>query len=185
MIITTSIQKAVIALTQGEIIAYPTEAVFGLGCDPFNEAAVQRLLALKQRSMDKGLILIAHDWQQIASLTSPIDHLSMQRAMSTWPGPMTWIFPAAHTAPPWITGAHPGIALRITQHPIANALCQAFGGPIVSTSANIDGEAPAKDITSVQHHFNSGINVLIDGPLGDTGKPTSIRDVITGDIIRD
>ena len=184
MMITTNIEEALIALDKGDIIAYPTEAVFGLGCDPFNESAVQRLLALKHRPVSKGLILIAHDWEQVVLLTTPIDEVSLQRAQSTWPGPITWVFPAAQTAPPWIRGDHPSIALRITQHPLASALCQAFGGPIVSTSANVDGDPPAKDITTLKQYFSSGIDVILDGPLGDRTNPTPIRDVKTGKIFR-
>lgn len=184
MIITTKFQEALIALKKGEIIAYPTEAVFGLGCDPFNESAVQRLLELKQRPVSKGLILIAYAWGQVANLTAPIDEPTLQRALSTWPGPNTWVFPAAPTAPSWICGDHPSIALRITAHPLASALCQAFGGPIVSTSANIDGDAPARDIATLQQYFKSGISVILEGSLGDSAKPTPIRDIKTGKIIR-
>jgi L-threonylcarbamoyladenylate synthase len=184
MINTPNIDEAIIALKQGEIIAYPTEAVFGLGCDPFNESSVMQLLQLKHRPVDKGLILIAHDWQQVAKLIAPIDDSRLKQVLSTWPGPVTWVFPAAATAPAWIRGDHPGIALRITAHPIASALCQAFGGPIVSTSANLDGEAPAKDTATVQDYFGSGIALIADGPLGENLSPTPIFDAVTGAIIR-
>lgn len=184
MIITTNIQDALNALKRGEIIAYPTEAVFGLGCDPFNESAVQNLLALKHRPVSKGLILIAHDWEQVANLSASVAPLSLQQAQSTWPGPMTWVFPATPAAPSWISGHNPSIALRITAHPLASTLCQAFGGPIVSTSANVDGEPPARDITTLQQYFKSGISVILDAPLGDSLKPTPIRDVMTGKLIR-
>jgi len=184
MIITQHIGMAVDLLKKGETIAYPTEAVFGLGCDPFNKDAVHALLKLKHRSVDKGLILIAHDWQQIANLCAPIDQTALERAQATWPGPVTWVFPASDQAPPWITGKHPGIALRITQHPLASALCQAFGHPIVSTSANIEGEAPAKDMETLQRYFSTGISLILDAPLGDLSKPTSIKDVQTGKIFR-
>jgi L-threonylcarbamoyladenylate synthase len=180
----SNIDESVIALQQGEIIAYPTEAVYGLGCDPFNEAAVRQLLKLKHRPADKGLILIAHDWQQVAQLIAPLDDSRLRQVLSTWPGPVTWAFPADGTVPAWIRGNHPSIALRITAHPIASALCKAFGGPIVSTSANLDAQAPAKDAATVQDYFGSGIAVIVQGPLGEILSPTPIFDAVTGAIIR-
>lgn len=178
------IQEALIALRKGEIIAYPTEAVFGLGCDPFNRSAVERLLQLKQRNMRKGLILIANNWEQVASLTAPVEKHCLESALASWPGPATWVFPASETAPAWVRGDHPSIALRVTQHPIASALCEAFGGPIVSTSANIEGEAPAKNIATLKGYFPSGIAVILDEPLGDRLNPTPIHDILTGKTLR-
>ncbi len=184
MVITKNIGDTLGELKNGGVIAYPTEAVFGLGCDPFNENAVHQLLSLKHRSVEKGLILIAHDWLQIADLCAPVVETAFQRARSTWPGPVTWVFPASDKAPAWICGNHSSIALRITQHPLANALCAAFGGPLVSTSANIEGESPAKDIATVERYFGSDLSLILDGPLGDLLNPTPIKDVLTGEIFR-
>src|SRR5690606_18310794 len=139
--------EAATALRSGGVIAYPTEAVWGLGCDPRNEAAVLRLLALKQREVDKGLILVG---ASEAQLTPYIDMLALdaaQRAavLASWPGPHTWIVPASTQAPAWITGTHTGIAVRVSAHPTVIALCDAFGGALVSTSANRAGEpAPSR-----------------------------------------
>jgi len=141
-------------------------------------------LSLKQRPLSKGLILIAHNWSDVVNLTSTVDESVLKRVQSTWPGPLTWVFPASASAPAWICGSNPSIALRLTAHPLASALCQAFGGPIVSTSANIDGQPPAKDIPTLQRYFPSGISVILDGPLGQSQKPTSIRDVLSRKIIR-
>ncbi len=183
--ITTNIDEAIKALKQGEVIAYPTEAVFGLGCDPFNKSAVEKLLTLKHRPVSKGLILITHDWNHVAQLTKSIDEIAMNRAQSSWPGPYTWVFPASDSAPSWIRGDHPSIALRVTQHPIASALCKAFGGPIVSTSANLDGMAPALNAEAVLHAFPEGVAVIINGAVGENVNPTTIRDVLTGKTFRD
>lgn len=184
MIITKNIEAASDTLKQGLLIAYPTEAVFGLGCDPFNEKAVNDLLSLKHRSVEKGLILIAHDWDQIEDLCAPMDETALHRARSTWPGPATWVFPASEKAPRWICGNHASIALRITQHPLASALCAAFGGPIVSTSANIEGEPPAKDIATIESYFKSDLPLILEGSLGNLAKPTPIKDVLTGETFR-
>jgi L-threonylcarbamoyladenylate synthase len=182
--LTDHIQQAVTALQQGEIIAYPTEAVFGLGCDPFNEAAVRRLLALKHRADHKGLIVIAQCWDQLAPLTAAVPQEALEQAQKTWPGPVTWVFPAATGAPRWITGQHRSIALRVTAHPIASALCAAFGGPIVSTSANVEGAAPARDPDTVHQYFETGLALVLRGPLGESSKPTTIRDIMTGETLR-
>lgn len=178
------IQEAIIALKKGEIIAYPTEAVFGLGCDPFNPSAVEQLLQLKRRDVRKGLILIADSWEQVARLTGPVEEPCLERALASWPGPITWVFPASEAAPAWIRGDNPSIALRVTYHPVASALCKAFGGPIVSTSANIEGEAPAKDITTLKGYFPAGIALILDEPLGDRLNPTPIHEVLTGQTLR-
>ncbi|MBS0357783.1 MAG: threonylcarbamoyl-AMP synthase [Proteobacteria bacterium] len=169
---------------QGGLIAYPTEAVYGLGCDPFNEAAVNKLLACKKRSRDKGLILIASSWDQIKSLIAPIDESLLKKAKASWPGPFTWIFPASTEVPKWITGKFDSVALRITAHPIAHALCELLEQPIVSTSANIEGQIPARTDAEVRKLFGDQIDYLIEGPVGSLKKPTEIRDILTDKIIR-
>src|SRR3990167_4516311 len=134
------VEKVTKVLQQQGVIAYPTEAVYGLGCDPFSELAVKKILKLKKRDINKGLILIASNWKQIENLIQPIPDEKLSQVMQTWPGPVTWLFPASDEVPRWISGAHSTIALRITAHPIAKALCEKWNGPIVSTSANKEGE---------------------------------------------
>src|SRR3546814_5459417 len=98
-----------------------------------------RLLALKHRHWSKGLILVAADFAQLAAYIEVPSNNALKRATATWPGPATWIFPAAARTPMWITGDHDGIAIRVTSHPVLRALSKRFGGPLVSTSANIAG----------------------------------------------
>lgn len=178
------IDAAVAALQQGQVIAYPTEAVYGLGCDPFNEQAVQSLLQLKQRSVNKGLILIAADWSQCASLVHPLSDDKMKTVLASWPGPVTWLLPASDRVPTWIRGAHKTVALRVTAHPVASALCQTYGQVLVSTSANIEGQPPARDSDTVKDYFGEAVVAIVLGDLGDLAAPTVIRDAETGDIIR-
>lgn len=169
-------------LSNGGIIAYPTEAVYGLGCDPFNEIAVNRLLAIKQRSVDKGLILIAADFSQIENLILPVP--TINKIKKTWPGPNTWVFPATKNVPSWITGSFSTIAIRITDHPIAKQICLEFENPIVSTSANIAGEAPIKNWQDLNPILLNSIDYLVKGKVGDEEKPSVIRDALSGDILR-
>jgi L-threonylcarbamoyladenylate synthase len=181
-----AIQQAITILKQGGIIAYPTEGVFGLGSDPFNEMTVKKLLHLKHRSIDKGLILLAASWAMIEHLTISVPENLLQKALQTWPGPKTWVFPArVDLVPIWIRGNHNSIAIRITAHPVAKALCEAFGKPIVSTSANIEGLKPSCTISEITQQFPEGIDYILEGKLGGFKKPTPIYDVLTGDKLRD
>jgi len=180
----TALKTALTCLKEGGVIAYPTEAVYGFGCDPFNFDAVTRLLQLKQRSVNKGLILVAANWQQIAGLVEPIPPRALAQALSTWPGPNTWVFPASAMVPNWIRGNHQTVALRVSAHPIVQELCLAYGGCIVSTSANREGEPPLRDSRTMQMMFGKQIDFIVSGKVGGQGNPTVIRDVISGDILR-
>lgn len=181
-----SINEAAIRLKSGGVIAYPTEAVWGLGCDPFDETAVMRLLAIKQRPVDKGLILIAADLAQLQPLLDlpAMPETRLAEVLASWPGPHTWVLPASATAPRWITGTHPGIAVRVSAHPTVVALCRAFGGPLVSTSANLAG-APA---AFLREQLDPAVLALVGGATeGETGgldQPTPIRDALSGHSFR-
>ena len=178
------INDAIKQLQQGQIIAHPTESVYGFSCDPFNHDAVTQLLMIKKRSVKKGFILIASEWKQVKLLTKPIDPKALERAFRTWPGPFTWTFPASEVVPYWIIGKYSSIAIRITAHPIAKLLCQKFGGPIISTSANQEDNLPICDIKTLRMMFGNKIDKIIEGPIGLLSRPTSIRDPITGKVFR-
>ncbi len=184
MICIERVQEAVAVLRQGGLIAYPTEAVYGLGCDPFNRPAVEKLCKIKQRSVDQGLVLIAADFQQIANLIAPLPEAVIKSVLSSWPGPYTWVIPSAEIVPRWIRGMHPSIALRVTAHPLAAVLCRVFGGALVSTSANPHGMAPAKNAADVAAMFGAELDLILEGQLGGLAQPTPIRDAMTGAVIR-
>lgn len=177
------LRRAAAALSRGGVIACPTEAVWGLSCDPLNEAACMRLLDLKQRDWSKGLILVAAEFEQLPLFVEQPSNNAMKRASATWPGPATWIFPVSPDAPSWLTGDHDGIAVRVTAHPVLRALCARFG-PLVSTSANRSGRPPARSITEVRLQFGGALDMIVPGVLGGLAKPTTIRDVQTGHILR-
>ena len=179
-----AISGAVAVLRRGGVIAYPTEAVWGLGCDPFNEAAVRRIFALKQRPGGVGVILIGADFAQIAPFLGECTAAAIERAKAGWPGPNTWVFPRNSRVPAWIVGEHAGIAIRVTAHPIANALCQAFGSAIVSTSANVHGLAPARSAAEVRQQFEDQLDDIVEGELGGLERPSAIRDAVSGEILR-
>lgn len=172
-------------MRQGGVIAYPTEAVWGLGCDPFNEAALEQLLLLKNRPRHKGVILIASSVEQIKPLLGSLTDAERRRVLSGWPGPVTWLLPDAdQRVPEWIRGKHNTVAVRVSAHPVVKALCEAFGGPIVSTSANPAGAEPARDLLRVNLYFAKQLDAIVPGSLGHLSQPTQIRDLMTDRLIR-
>lgn len=177
------LRRACKAIDSGGIIAYPTEAVWGLGCDPLNAEAVLRLLALKERPWRKGLILIASELDQLRLFVELNPELERQ-VMASWPGPVTWLLPASPFAPPWITGDSGKIAVRITAHPLAAALCEACGTALVSTSANVGGQPAALSANKVRKLFGEQVDVIIHGALGGRERPSEIRDAQSGQIVR-
>lgn len=179
-----TIPRAVQCLRDGELIAYPTEAVFGLGCDPANEKAVRALLALKDRSADAGLILIGSEFEQFEPFIKPVNTELKNQAMASWPGPVTWLFPRSAAVPDWLAGKYATVAIRVTDHPVCRALCAAFGGAIVSTSANPGQKAPARSSAAVDAYFGSALCGIVAGELGNKDRPSEIRDLATGRVLR-
>ena len=181
-----SVDDAASLLRRSGVVAYPTEAVWGLGCDPFDEAAVARLLALKQRPVDKGLILIAGLLDQFDGLLDwdalPVDR--QEAVFASWPGPNTWIVPATGRVPHWITGAHDGVAVRVSAHPAVIALCAAFGGPLVSTSANPAGAPPPRTLDAFDPALVAALDGVVAGSTGGLERPTAIRDARSGEALR-
>ncbi len=188
--ITTSVAEAAQFLAQGKVLAYPTEAVWGLGCDPYNEAAFAEILRLKQRPIEKGVILLASQMSQIEHLLQNIDSEILKQVIASWSNPsnqeraITWLLPADASIPHWIKGNHPKVAVRVTHHPQCIALCNAFQSFIVSTSANPAGLTPARSIQDASLYFGSELNYL-NGDLGLSQQPSKIIDALTGEIIRD
>ena len=173
-------------LRDGGIVAHPTEAVWGLGCDPLDEAATRRLLALKQRDAGKGLILVAAIVDQLAPFIDWEVLPAGQRTavIASWPGPHTWILPATAAVPVWIRGDHAGVAVRVSAHPPVIALCTAFGGPMVSTSANVAGAPAPRRLSAMAPGIHAGVDAVLAGDTGDLASPTAIRDALTGTILR-
>ncbi len=179
------IKEAVESLRQGGLVAYPTEAVYGLGCDPLNTGALERLLGIKQRSWEKGLILIAADFKQLQPYLAEIDKSLQENILASWPGPVTWLWPVAASVSRLLRGKHETIAVRVTAHPLAAALCRAFGAPLVSTSANLNGKPPARNAEEVRLQLGDLVDYVLEGAVGGLDKPSEIRDALTGKIIRE
>ena len=169
-----TVEEAVAALRRGGVIAYPTEAVWGLGCDPRDEAATLRLL------------LVAADEAQLAPFIDMdvLDAAQRDAVRASWPGPHTWIVPASAGAPRWITGAHNGIAVRVSAHPTVIALCNAFGSALVSTSANRAGAPAARSVAELDTRIVAAVDAVAAGETGGLLRPTDIRDARTGSVLR-
>jgi L-threonylcarbamoyladenylate synthase len=181
-----SVPDAAALLRRGGVLAYPTEGVWGLGCDPFDQAAVMRLLALKERGVDKGLILVAAGASQFDGLADwgALPSGNASTVLASWPGPHTWIVPATARMPRWISGAHAGVALRASAHPVVAALCMAFGGPLVSTSANRAGAPAPRQFAELDPGLLDAVDACVEGETGGRERPSDIRDAASGALLR-
>ena len=202
--IASSVSQAANSLKAGQLLAYPTESVWGIGCDPYNEAAVQRILAIKQRPQAKGMIVVTDSAERIAPLLAGLDDVQRESILNSWQTDSdnadpeyqqahTWLLPVpqtfASTIPSWITGQHPTVAVRVIAHPLIRELCEQLVsahnpfGLLVSTSCNPSGQPPASTFSEAYAYFGEQISYLQAATLGYT-LPSQIRDATTGLIIR-
>lgn len=172
-------------LRMGGIVAYPTEAVYGLGCDPARTDALRKLLKLKRRPWHKGLILIAARPVQFDPFLAPLDTERVERAHARWPGPTTWLWPTHPWVSPLLRGEHRTLAVRVPGHPLARALCDAFGGALVSTSANRVGQKPARSALEVRRKLGHGGLFILSGAVDHKARPSRIMDIHSGRVLRD
>jgi len=177
------IREAVRKLAAGGVVAYPTETVYGLGCDPFNGTAVRHLLSLKNRDVEQGVILVAGEFSQLEPLLQPLTRAAIKRVQNTPATPVTWVLPCLPEIPVWLRGQHNTLAIRVTSHPVATDLCAAWGGPLVSTSANIHGRLPATSPLGVRKAFNGQLDCILHGTRG-SNTASEIRDGLTGTVLR-
>jgi L-threonylcarbamoyladenylate synthase len=170
-------------LKRGGLIAYPTESCYGLGCDPRNRKAVLRLLKLKQRPQRKGLILIASQYAQLAPYLQTRDAAEQATLKTDGAKAITWLMPAQPSCPRWLRGAHDTLAVRLTAHREAAALCKQLNMALVSTSANFSGGKSARTYAQSRRLFGTQVWVL-PGRVGKRKKPSTIRSWVDGRIIR-
>ena len=177
-----STRHAADLLLAGGVIAYPTEGVFGLGCLPDDRAAVERILAIKHRDAGKGLILIAANAGQFEGW---IDREHLEKIPHPDPRqPVTWICRPTSQVPAVVTGEHAGLAVRVTTNPVAAAICDAVGMPIVSTSANRSGHPVARNAFVLRRQFDRLVDYVVPGRCGPATGPSEIRDMESGRVLR-
>jgi len=170
-------------LKRGGVIAYPTESCFGLGCDPSNRRAVQRILKLKGRPHRKGLILVGSNFQQFKPYLTNLPDALVHRLNEWWPGPNTLLLPTSTRCPPWLKGRHTRLAVRVSAHPETARLCHALNMALVSTSANAAGKRSIKDAQTCARMFGQNV-LLLPGRIGQRKRPSRIFDPISGWILR-
>lgn len=177
-----NIRRAAEMLVAGEVIAYPTETVYGLGVDPFNEAALARLYAVKKRDERNPVLLIIGGMDQLALITRELTPKAEAYAKAFWPGPLSLVLPGEADLPQSLRGPDGKICVRWTSHPIASELCTLFSDCIVSTSANLSGQPPARSAAEVP---SSGVSVCIDGGILGTGPASTVFDPETEEVLRE
>jgi L-threonylcarbamoyladenylate synthase len=179
-----SVRQGTTALHCGGVIACPTEAVWGLSCDPFNEIAVARLLDLKNRPLRKGVILVVASMSQLDWLLRGLSASQRARLELSWPGPTTWLIPHNDRVPGWIHGDHDTVAVRVSAHPIVAALCRCWGGALVSSSANPSGAQPALHAFQVRRYFGDRLDYVVPGALGGADRPSAIKHLVSDEVVR-
>ena len=168
------LQQAVINLKAGGVIAYPTEGVWGLGCLWKDENAINEILRLKQRPLEKGMIVLCSQLSDIEAHLLPLTAEQIEQIEQDCPHPITWILPCKLSVPESVRGQHSSIAVRFSRHPQVKALCEKVG-PIISTSANPSGQVAAMSVLEVRQYFQHQLSYILPGALGGYSKPSEIR----------
>ncbi len=171
-------------IARGQVVAYPTEAVYGLGCDPQNLSAVQAVLELKARDAHKGFIVIAASVDQLTNYMQPPNASELERLNAAWPGPVTFIVKAKIDLPNLLTGGRDTIAVRVSSHPVVVSLCNACGHALISTSANLSGQPALTTPVEVQNIFGESLAGVVEGELGNLKSATPIFSLSTGEQLR-
>lgn len=181
--IITEVKDVICHLKSGEVIGYPTEAVYGIGCDPWNQSSVEKIAKIKGRKKRQTFLMVASSIDQLTDLID-ISRLSSQ-VKSSWPGHTTWLIKAKENVPYWLQDEQTNkVGVRISNHPLVRELCSEYGKPIISTSANMSGKEEIKNQQEFIRTFSSNINYLVDGDLGDYDKASMIIDMETNRKIR-
>ena len=177
-----SIRHAAHVIRHGGIIAYPTDTIYGLGCDPFNVDAVERINTIKQRPANKQFILLAGHIDQIRSLIV-LDN-DQESLISESTEPTSWIVTASHHAPDWLIDKNNTLTFRISKHDIVQKLCNALGHAVISTSANISGKAPAKNSLEIHRYFHGKVDKILASNQKLTARPSKIIRLCDNHVIR-
>ncbi len=176
-------RKAIKTLKRGGVIAYPSESVYGLGCDPYNLEAVSDLLSVKHRSYKKGLIILVSDIEQASRLIAPLSNQQKQRIQNHTGRATTWLVDKSARTSPLLAGTHAKLAVRVTTNPVAKKLCEMMQGPIVSTSCNRNAKPTSQSVAIIRNKFYLPLAQIVSGPCG--GEAASrIVDLESGQILR-
>ena len=172
-----NINQAADIIKNGGLIAYPTETVYGLGADPYNSEAIQKIFTAKGRAEDKGIILLIRGADDLSRLICNISPTAQILIEAFWPGPLTLVFRANRDLPPALLGGRGTVALRHSSSPIATQLLTAFSGPLTSTSANRSTEPPARSACEVENALGDHLDLILDGGPSASAIPSTLVDV--------
>ena len=178
-----ALNRFVHAISRGAIFGYPTDTVWGLGCHPLIAGSVSRILQIKNRSPEKGLILLSSRIEYCLDyLAVGADELETIRL----PGeqPTTWLVAASEFCPPWVHGIYPTVGIRITSHPLIQSICDGLQAPIVSTSANRSGKATARTSFQMRKQFGSELDFIVNGFNTGSHQPSEIKSLTSGTVLR-
>ena len=171
------------AVSQGAIFGYPTDTIWGFGCHPLIASSVARILQIKNRSADKGLILLSSRLEYCAAYIG-LDNEQLKPVLSTTDHPTTWLVPASGCCPAWIRGSNSTVAIRITDHPLLEFLCDRLKAPIVSTSANRSGKATARNSVQMRKQFGAELDFIVNGFTTGSNRPSEIKSLLNGTTAR-
>ena len=175
-------------IARGGVVAFPTETYYGLAVDPFNVAALTRLFEIKERPLDKAVLVLVHDRGQLSLLVRQVVPVFRPLMELFWPGPLTLVFSARPELSQLLTGGTGTVGVRVSSHPVATRLLSVFGRPVTATSANISGRSPATTAAQVVAQFGTAVDCILDGGetpggrgstlvgCGDDGRSLLLRD---------
>jgi L-threonylcarbamoyladenylate synthase len=177
-----SIRHAAHIIKNGGIIAYPTDTIYGLGCDPYNADAVERINIIKQRPLNKQFILLAGDIEQVRTLISIT--VEQEKIITQDAEPTSWVVSASEQAPAWLTDRNHMLTIRISRHDEVKKLCRALGHAVISTSANISGKRPAKNAIELHKYFHQEVDKILLSNKAQATRPSKIIRLCDNYIIR-
>jgi L-threonylcarbamoyladenylate synthase len=171
------ITEAITVLENGGVLVYPTETVYGIGCDPLNVDACNRIQSIKKRLTPKPFLLLASTIDQVTAFNGELDDVAARLADIFWPGPLTIVMTPTHEIPSHLLGNTGGVAFRVSNHPVATALADGLGRPLISTSANSAGESPLLTYEDTCAQFETIADLILENPAPYHGKPSTVIDL--------
>lgn len=171
------IQKSARIILRGGVVAFPTETFYGLAADALNEAALEKIFQIKEREENKPLLLLIPDRSSVAELAESIPPEAGRLIKKFWPGPLTLVFQARAQISGMVTGNTGKIGLRVSSHPVAQALVRAVGRAITATSANVSGQPSLSTAGEVSHSLGEKLDGILDGGETAGGLGSTVLDI--------
>ena len=168
------VDQVLSALRDGSAIVYPTETFYALGVDALSPDALERLFAIKEREPGKPVALIAADAEMAFSIAREVPDLARLLADIFWPGPLTIVLPAHEGIPAALIGPDGGVGVRVSPHPVAQAICSGFGRPLTATSANLAGAPPTVELEDARTALRGRVEVFVEGGRLKGGAPSTL-----------